>query len=91
MWLNDSALRAAVVLTVLICALTVLLVGLTWGAERTALVAWFYFATVDYEQVWGFGPFSTFDACMVHREMTVPNTVEATACSLMNVVDEQEA
>ena len=54
----------------------------------TALVAWFYFATVDYVQVWGFGPFSSREECVIHREMTIPATVEATACGLM--VIEQE-
>ena len=53
------------------------------------LVAWFYFATVDHVQVWGFGPFSTQEACLIHREMTVPSTVEATSCGLM-VVEQEE-
>jgi hypothetical protein len=54
----------------------------------TVLVAWFYFATVDHLVVWGFGPFSTREECLLHREMTVPVTVEATVCSLMNVVED---
>ena len=52
------------------------------------LVAWFYFATVVHVQVWGFGPFSTQEACLIHREMTVPSTVEATMCTLMNVQED---
>jgi len=56
----------------------------------TALVAWFYFATVDYVQVWGFGPFSTREECMTHREMTIPITVEATACGMMVVQPEED-
>jgi len=52
------------------------------------LIAWFYFATVDYVQVWGFGPFSSREECLVHREMTVPSTVEATMCTLMNVQED---
>ena len=54
------------------------------------LVAWFYFATVDHVQIWGFGPFSTQDACLIHREMTVPSTVEATSCGLMVVQPEED-
>ena len=54
----------------------------------TALVAWFYFATVDHVQVWGFGPFSNREECLTHREMTIPVTVEATSCGMM--VIEQE-
>ena len=56
----------------------------------TALVAWFYFATVDHVQVWGFGPFSTREECMIHREMTIPITVEATACGMMVVHPEED-
>ena len=52
------------------------------------LVAWFYFATVDHVQVWGFGPFASWETCMIHREMTVPSTVEATRCELMNVEED---
>ena len=52
------------------------------------LVAWFYFATVDHVQVWGFGPFSSREECMTHREMTIPDTVEATSCGLMVVEQE---
>ena len=37
------------------------------------LVGWFYF-TVDYQTVWGFGPFGFFDE-LVHREYTVPINV----------------
>jgi hypothetical protein len=55
-----------------------------------ALVAWFYFATVDHVQVWGFGPFSSREECLVHREMTVPITVEATSCGLMVVQPEED-
>ena len=54
------------------------------------LIAWFYFATVDHVQVWGFGPFPTQLACDQHREATVPREVEATDCQLMVVHPEEE-
>jgi len=54
------------------------------------LVAWFYFATVDYVTVWAFGPFATRDDCLIARENTVPIQVEATMCTLM-VVEEEES
>ena len=54
------------------------------------LGAWFYFATVDSVQVWGVGPFSSREECLVHREMTVPITVEATSCGLMVVQPEED-
>ena len=54
------------------------------------LVAWFYFATVDHVQVWAFGPFATQDDCLIARENTVPNHVEATMCTLM-IVEEEES
>lgn len=55
------------------------------------LVAWFYFATVDHEQVWGFGPFTSQQECMQHRSDTVPIEVEATECSIMTVHEEDYA
>ncbi len=80
---SDEGLRVAVVLLVLACVLTVTFVLLM--EARGELVGWFYFATVDYQTVWGFGPFGSFDECWFHREYTVPINVEATACSLMDV------
>lgn len=55
------------------------------------LVAWFYFATVDHVQVWGFGPFASQLECTMHREGTVPREVEATDCQLMAVEEEYES
>ncbi len=81
--LNDVWVRVAFVLIVLSCVLTVTFVLLM--EARGELVGWFYFATVDYQTVWGFGPFGSFDECWFHREYTVPINVEATACSLMDV------
>ena len=83
---SDEGLRVAVVLLVLACVLTVTFVLLM--EARGELVGWFYFATVDYQTVWGFGPFGSFDECWFHREYTVPINVEATACSLMDVGEE---
>ena len=83
---SDEGLRVAVVLLVLVCALIVTFVLLM--EARGELVGWFYFATVDYQTVWGFGPFGSFDECWFHREYTVPINVEATACSLMDVGEE---
>ena len=80
---SDEGLRVAFVLIVLSCALIVTFVLLM--EARGELVGWFYFATVDYQTVWGFGPFGSFDECWFHREYTVPINVEATACSLMDV------
>ena len=86
---NDTILKVAVALLLISCAVIVTLVWLTTHAVASeVLVAWFYFATVDHIDVWGFGPFDTYDACLVHREMTIPVNVEATACALMNVVEE---
>jgi len=81
--LNDVWVRVAFVLIVLSCVLIVTFVLLM--EARGELVGWFYFATVDYQTVWGFGPFGSFDECWFHREYTVPINVEATACSLMDV------
>ena len=81
--LNDVWVRVAFVLIVLSCVLIVTFVLLM--EARGELVGWFYFATVDYQTVWGFGPFGSFDECWFHREYTVPVNVEATACSLMDV------
>ena len=81
--LNDMWVRVAFVLIVLSCVLIVTFVLLM--EARGELVGWFYFATVDYQTVWGFGPFGSFDECWFHREYTVPINVEATACSLMDV------
>ena len=50
--------------------------------SNLTLIAWFYFATVDHVQVWGFGPFSSREECMTHREMTIPVTAEATCYNL---------
>lgn len=80
---SDEGVRVAFVLIVLSCVLIVTLTVLS--AARGELVGWFYFATVDYQTVWGFGPFGSFDECWFHREYTVPINVEATACSLMDV------
>ena len=84
--LNDVWVRVVFVLIVLSCVLTVTFVLLM--EARGELVGWFYFATVDYQTVWGFGPFGYFDECWFHREYTVPINVEATACSLMDVGEE---
>ena len=84
--LNDVWVRVVFVLIVLSCVLTVTFVLLM--EARGELVGWFYFATVDYQTVWGFGPFGSFDECWFHREYTVPVNVEATACSLMDVGEE---
>ena len=84
--LNDVWVRVVFVLIVLSCVLTVTFVLLM--EARGELVGWFYFATVDYQTVWGFGPFGSFDECWFHREYTVPINVEATACSLMDVGEE---
>ena len=81
--LNDVWVRVAFVLIVLPCVLIVTFVLLM--EARGELVGWFYFATVDYQTVWGFGPFGSFDECWFHREYTVPINVEATACGLMDV------
>lgn len=81
--LNDVWVRVAFVLIVLSCVMIVTFVLLM--EARGELVGWFYFATVDYQTVWGFGPFGSFDECWFHREYTVPINVEATACSLMDV------
>lgn len=81
--LNDVWVRVVFVLIVLSCVLTVTFVLLM--EARGELVGWFYFATVDYQTVWGFGPFGSFDECWFHREYTVPINVEATACGLMDV------
>ena len=81
--LNDMWVRVAFVLIVLSCVMIVTFVLLM--EARGELVGWFYFATVDYQTVWGFGPFGSFDECWFHREYTVPINVEATACSLMDV------
>ena len=86
MLLNDVWVRVVFVLIVLSCVLTVTFVLLM--EARGELVGWFYFATVDYQTVWGFGPFGSFDECWFHREYTVPINVEATACSLMDVGEE---
>jgi len=86
--LNDVWVRVVFVLIVLSCVLTVTFVLLM--EARGELVGWFYFATVDYQTVWGFGPFGSFDECWFHREYTVPINVEATACSLMDVGEEEE-
>ena len=84
--LNDVWVRVVFVLIVLSCVLTVTFVLLM--EARGELVGWFYFATVDYQTVWGFGPFGSFDECWFHREYTVPVNVEARACSLMDVGEE---
>ena len=55
---SDEGLRVAVVLLVLACVLTVTFVLLM--EARGELVGWFYFATVDYRTVWGFGPCGFF-------------------------------
>ena len=81
--LNDVWVRVVFVLIVLSCVLTVTFVLLM--EARGELVGWFYFATVDYQTVWGFGPFGSFDECWFHREYTVPINVEAAACGLMDV------
>ena len=81
--MNDVWVRVAFVLIVLSCVMIVTFVLLM--EARGELVGWFYFATVDYQTVWGFGPFGSFDECWFHREYTVPINVEATACSLMDV------
>ncbi len=81
--LNDVWVRVVFVLIVLSCVMIVTFVLLM--EARGELVGWFYFATVDYQTVWGFGPFGSFDECWFHREYTVPINVEATACSLMDV------
>lgn len=81
--LNDVWVRVVFVLIVLSCVLIVTFVLLM--EARGELVGWFYFATVDYQTVWGFGPFGSFDECWFHREYTVPINVEATACGLMDV------
>lgn len=81
--LNDMWVRVAFVLIVLSCVMIVTFVLLM--EARGELVGWFYFATVDYQTVWGFGPFGSFDECWFHREYTVPINVEATACGLMDV------
>ena len=81
--LNDVWVRVAFVLIVLSCVMIVTFVLLM--EARGELVGWFYFATVDYQTVWGFGPFGSFDECWFHREYTVPINVEATACGLMDV------
>ena len=60
------------------------------GVISATLVAWFYFATVDYVTVWAFGPFATQGDCLRARDNTVPNHVEATMCTLM-VVEEEES
>ena len=75
--------RVTFVLIVLSCVMIVTFVLLM--EARGELVGWFYFATVDYQTVWGFGPFGSFDECWFHREYTVPINVEATACGLMDV------
>ena len=85
---SDEGLRVAVVLLVLACVLIVTFVLLM--EARGELVGWFYFATVDYQTVWGFEPFSSFDECWFHREYTVPINVEATAWGLMDVGEEGE-
>jgi len=84
--LNDMWVRVAFVLIVLSCVMIVTFVLLM--EARGELVGWFYFATVDYQTVWGFGPFGSFDECWLHREYTVPINVEATACGLMDVGEE---
>lgn len=81
--LNDMWVRVAFVLIVLSCVMIATFVLLM--EARGELVGWFYFATVDYQTVWGFGPFGSFDECWFHREYTVPINVEATACGLMDV------
>lgn len=81
--LNDMLVRVAFVLIVLSCVMIVTFVLLM--EARGEVVGWFYFATVDYQTVWGFGPFGSFDECWFHREYTVPVNVEATACGLMDV------
>ena len=81
--MNDVWVRVAFVLIVLSCVMIVTFVLLM--EARGELVGWFYFATVDYQTVWGFGPFGSFDECWFHREYTVPINVEATACGLMDV------
>ena len=81
--LNDVWVRVVFVLIVLSCVMIVTFVLLM--EARGELVGWFYFATVDYQTVWGFGPFGSFDECWFHREYTVPINVEATACGLMDV------
>ena len=81
--LNDVWVRVAFVLIVLSCVMIVTFVLLM--EARGELVGWYYFATVDYQTVWGFGPFGSFDECWFHREYTVPINVEATACGLMDV------
>ena len=77
--LNDVWVRVVFVLIVLSCVMIVTFVLLM--EARGELVGWFYFATVDYQTVWGFGPCGSFDECWFHREYTVPINVEATACS----------
>ena len=83
---SDEGLRVAVVLLVLACVLIVTFVLLM--EARGELVGFYYFATVDFQTVWGFGPFESFDECWWHREYTVPINVEATACGLMDVGEE---
>ena len=82
--LSDEGVRVAVVLLVLSCVLIVTLVLLT-SAAGEALVGWFYFTTVDFEDVWAFGPFASLLECDEHRVATVPREVETTSCVLMNV------
>ena len=75
--------RVAFVLIVLSCVMIVTFVLLM--EARGELVGRFYFATVDYQTVWGFGPFGSFHECWFHREYTVPVNADSTACGLMDV------
>ena len=84
--LNDVWVRVVFVLIVLSCVLTVTFVLLM--EARGELVGWFYFTTVDFQTVWTFGPFDSFEECWFHREYTVPINIEATACGLMDVGEE---
>ncbi len=56
--------------------------------EVIAIMAWFYMATVDYETVWVWGPFSTRVECEIDLQETVPVEVETTGCKLMAISQE---
>lgn len=53
-----------------------------------AIMAWFFMATVDYETVWVWGPYTTRAECEVDLEQVVPAEVETTGCKLMAISQE---
>lgn len=55
----------------------------------TAILGWFFMATVDYETVWVWGPYPARQECEVQLALTVPMGVETTGCKIMAISVEE--